>query len=348
MTSIYRFLLLVLSGFGVWAFALQGAAAELLRGFQPVEISSLPVRFSKLRGASERFGRLTFRGGLVLTSPDRDFGGLSGLGISAGGDRILAISDRGHLYSARLKYRNGRLAGVDVGAKSSLKGSKGQPLPDESKAWHDAEGLALGPLRLKGRLWVSYERRHRLETYDFGRYGADAPARRTRFPAQLRRNRSNSGVEALARFGPKSAFRGALVAFSEHPKGGGRIAGYILGGPKPGPIWLRAPGGYSATGLTFLPNGDLVVLERRFGNLFDFSIRLRRIAAASIKPGATLDGEVLFEGGLAYEIDNFEGVAMHEAEDGEVRLTLISDDNFSPIQQTLLLQFAITGSIKSE
>jgi len=320
---------------------LNGATPEHVQGFERVEISGSPVGFSRVQGGAEVFGRLIFRGGLVLSSPDRDFGGLSGLGISATGDRVLAISDRGHLFSAQLSYRDGRLVGIADGAKSSLKGSKGQPLPNETKAWHDAEGLALGPKRLDGPLWVSFERRHRIESYAFGRLGADASAKRTRLPAPLNRNRSNSGVEALVRMGGNSAYEGALLAFSEKPQWGGKISGYIMGGPAPGPIWLSAPGGYSATALTFLPDGDLVVLERRFGNLFDFSIRLRRIAAKTIRTGATLEGDVLFEGGLAYKIDNFEGITMHETKDGEIRLTLISDDNFSAIQQTLLLQFAL-------
>jgi len=331
----------VVLGLAFHPAGLNGATPEHVQGFKPLKISGSPVGFSRVQGIADTFGQLSFRGGLVLTSPDGDFGGLSGLGIAKTGNRILAISDRGHLFSAQLIYRDGRLAGISDGAKSSLKGSKGQPLPNESKAWHDAEGLALGPERLQGPLWVSFERRHRIETYAFDRRGADAPAKRTKLPPPLNRNRSNSGVEALARMGAGTAYEGALLAFSEKPQWGGKISGYILGGPNPGPIWLSAPGGYSATALTFLPDGDLVVLERRFGNLFDFSIRLRRIAAATLKTGATLEGEVLFEGGLAYKIDNFEGIAMHETEDGEVRLTLISDDNFSAIQQTLLLQFAL-------
>ncbi len=321
--------LAIFLGFVFLPASLNSATPEHVQGFERVEISGSPVGFSRVQGGGETFGRLIFRGGLVLSSPDRDFGGLSGLGISATGDRVLAISDRGHLFSAQLSYRDGRLVGITDGAKSSLKGSKGQSLPDETKAWHDAEGLALGPKRLDGPLWVSFERRHRIESYEFGRLGADAPAKRTRLPAPLNRNRSNSGVEALARMGSNSAYEGALLAFSEKPQWGGKISGYILGGPAPGPIWLSAPGGYSATALTFLPD------------LFDFSIRLRRIAAETIRTGTTLEGEVLFEGGLAYKIDNFEGIAMHETDNGEIRLTLISDDNFSAIQQTLLLQFAL-------
>ena len=36
-----------------------------------------------------------------------------------------------------------------------------------------------------------------------------------------------------------------------------------------------------------------------------------------------------------------EGIDAHVTEQGETVLTLISDDNFSPIQRTLLLQFTL-------
>ena len=41
-------------------------------------------------------------------------------------------------------------------------------------------------------------------------------------------------------------------------------------------------------------------------------------------------------------IDNMEGIAVSKSDDGETRLTLISDDNFRRgTQRTLLLQFAL-------
>lgn len=328
------------------------ARGEPFSGFGSVEISGRSVRFSSAPSETQRYGRLIYRGGLVLSSPDHDFGGLSGLGISNDGRRIMAVSDRGYMFSARLIYdRDENLSGIGEGAKSSLKGSKGQPLPDEKKIWHDAESLAMGPQGFGGPLWVSYERRHRVETYDFGRLGATAPAKRTKLPAQIRRVKSNSGVEGLARFGPGSDYEGGLLAITEHPtvdhstgeraSGAKEIPGYIMGGPNPGPVWLDAPGGFSVTGLDFHPNGDLLVVERRLGNLFDFSVRVRRVARAMIHPGSHMKGETLFEGGLSYEIDNWEGIAVHTHGNGDVRLTIVSDDNFSPIQQTLLLQFTL-------
>jgi hypothetical protein len=56
---------------------------------------------------------------------------------------------------------------------------------------------------------------------------------------------------------------------------------------------------------------------------------------------AVVDGLVLIEADLGDEIDNMEGLNVHRTADGEIVLTLISDDNFSPVQRTLLLQFTL-------
>jgi hypothetical protein len=44
---------------------------------------------------------------------------------------------------------------------------------------------------------------------------------------------------------------------------------------------------------------------------------------------------------LGQQIDNFEGLGLHRAASGETVLTLVSDDNFSPLQRTLLMQFTL-------
>jgi hypothetical protein len=54
-----------------------------------------------------------------------------------------------------------------------------------------------------------------------------------------------------------------------------------------------------------------------------------------------VDGPVLFNADLGYEIDNLEGLSVNRSSGGETVLTLISDDNFSVVQRTLLLQFTL-------
>ena len=60
-----------------------------------------------------------------------------------------------------------------------------------------------------------------------------------------------------------------------------------------------------------------------------------------MKPGAVVDGPSIFEADLANEVDNMEGIDAHVTAEGETVLTIVSDDNFSPIQRTLLLQFTL-------
>ena len=66
----------------------------------------------------------------------------------------------------------------------------------------------------------------------------------------------------------------------------------------------------------------------------------RRIPLAQIKPGALVDGPVIFDADLSHQVDNMEGLAVHRS-GADTVLTMVSDDNFSAIQRTLLLQFTL-------
>jgi len=70
-------------------------------------------------------------------------------------------------------------------------------------------------------------------------------------------------------------------------------------------------------------------------------IRIRRIALKSLAPGAVVDGPSIFEADLGHEVDNMEGIDAHVTPQGDTLLTMVSDDNFSMLQRTLLLQFTL-------
>ena len=89
------------------------------------------------------------------------------------------------------------------------------------------------------------------------------------------------------------------------------------------------------------PDGGFVILERFFTWRQGVAVRLRRLQLSAMVPGALLDGPVLMEADLGYEIDNMEGLSAHRAANGDIVLTLVSDDNFSVIQRTILLQFTL-------
>src|SRR6266478_3645549 len=121
----------------------------------------------------------------------------------------------------------------------------------------------------------------------------------------------------------------------------GNIRGFLIGGASPGDFAVRRSSNYDVTDAALLPGGDVVLLERRFSWSSGLAVRMRRIPLGEIKPGAVVDGPVLFDVDLGYEIDNMEGLSVHRSAGGEVVLTLISDDNFSVVQRTLLLQFTL-------
>jgi len=54
-----------------------------------------------------------------------------------------------------------------------------------------------------------------------------------------------------------------------------------------------------------------------------------------------LEGTTLITADMGFQIDNMEGLSVHRAANGDVVLTLVSDDNFSIIQRTILLQFTL-------
>ena len=161
-------------------------------------------------------------------------------------------------------------------------------------------------------------------------------------PAAFRSFPSNGSIEALA-FVPRGSgpLGGTLIAIAERgrDRDGNHLA-FLIGGPRPGQFTIKRRNDYDVSDATVLPGGDLVILERKFGWTTGLYIRMRRIPIASIAPGALVDGPVLIEADLGQQIDNMEGIGVHRA-GGETVLTLISDNNFSMLQRTLLLQFSL-------
>lgn len=123
------------------------------------------------------------------------------------------------------------------------------------------------------------------------------------------------------------------------PAGDDARAGWMLGRADKGPLSYRPGPGLSPTDCAFLPDGDLLVLERGV-SLLAFGMRLVRVPAAEVRPDATLQGDVLLEG-VGGDIDNMEAVAVHTAPDGSTRIVIASDDNFNDWQRNLLLEFTL-------
>jgi len=332
----------VLTGLLAGATALIGAPRPATAAPAPeapvaVDIQARPLAGFEVRDPSRRqFGPLEFRGGLILSSSSRHFGGISALKVEAGGADFIALTDKAWWLRGRLVYDGTRPAGIADAEIAPMLGPDGRTLA--ARGWYDTEAIAQDG----GTLYVAIERVHRIVRFNYGRDGLLARATPIAVPAAMRSLPSNRGVESLI-FVPRGLpLAGTLIAFSERGLDkDGNIRGFLIGGPKSGSFTVRRIADFDISDAALLPGGDLLLLERKFSWTGGLWLRLRRVALAEVQPDAVLEGSVLFEVDLGYEIDNMEGLSVHRGAGGEIVLTLISDDNFSIIQRTLLLQFTL-------
>jgi hypothetical protein len=333
---------------GIGIAALPRSAAQDPRSApddpQPIDIEARPIpHFLRPSPNLKRFGSLEFRGGLVLTSPSRDFGGWSGLVMDAGGRSLLSISDAGSWLTADLAYEGERPARLTNARLGPLLAANGRSL--RGKREQDAESVALldGSLA-RGTLLIGFERVHRIGRFEIRDREVRAPTGYLRLPPEAGRMQSNQGIEALAvlQAGP---LRGSVVAFAERlTRGSGYHTGWIWIRGEPHRIQLQDVDGFNITDAAGLPDGGLLILERYFRWTEGVKLRIRRLAPAEVVPGARLTGQILLEADSSYEIDNMEGLAVHRGARGETVLSLISDDNFNRLlQRTILLQFALVS-----
>ncbi|QQO15313.1 esterase-like activity of phytase family protein [Bradyrhizobium diazoefficiens] len=304
-----------------------------------IEVNARPIpSFEPRDRARVRFGSLQYRSGLVLTSPHRGFGGLSALRfLDSKGERFLALSDQGSWFTGRIRYSGGKMVALDDVEAAPMLNAEGRPIT-EKRNWYDTESLA----RDGNVFYVGLERVNQIMRFDFARGGMQARGEVVPTPAAIRKLPDNKGLEALV-FVPKGQpLAGTLIAFSERGlDADGNLLAFLIGGPTPGQFSVRRTEKFDISDAVLLPSGELLILERKFSWFTGVNIRIRAIPLKSIAPGALVDGPALFAADLGHEIDNMEGIDAHVTAEGETVLTLVSDDNFSMLQRTLLLQFAL-------
>ena len=302
-----------------------------------IEFRAQPLTGFEARDASRRqFGELLFRGGLELTSPDKEFGGLSSIRVSADGAQFIAVSDKGRWFRGRIRYSDGRPDGIADAETAPVLGPDGRPIT--ARGWYDTEAIAQDG----GTLYVGLERVHQTLRFDYGKDGLLARGQPIAVPPGLKRLPSNKGIECLA-FVPRGLpGAGTLIAISERAlDAAGHIKAFLIGGSSPGEFSVARSDDFDISDCALTPRGELLLLERRFFWTSGIAMRIRRVALAGVKPGALVDGPVVAQADMGYQIDNMEGLSVHRTPDNELVLTLVSDDNFSILQGTILLQFTL-------
>jgi hypothetical protein len=287
-------------------------------------VSAAPVLLDWRDPARRRLGALTFLGGVHLSSDDRAFGGFSAMVVT--GDRFILLSDGGNALQFRLDAR-WRLYDVRF-----------TPLPDgPGSGWakyeRDSESLTIDPAT--GRLWVGFELANAIWRYAPGLARAQAHAA----PPAMAKWSDNSGAESMARLRD-----GSFVVISE---GGGTIrkglwfAGDPVRQPRRGfAFGYRAPDGYRPVDIAELPDGRLVVLNRRASLADGFTAVVTLLERKAIRPGRIARGREIARFAAPVVHDNFEGIAaVREGKD--TILWIVSDDNQYFFQRSLLLKFRL-------
>jgi len=302
-----------------------------------IEVKARPIpSFDPGDRTHLRFGALEYRSGLSLTSGFRAFGGLSGLRLDTKGERFISFSDKGNWFTGRIVYQGREMTGLaDVEAAPML-GPDGKPIT--TRGWFDSESIALdGEF-----VYIGLERVNKVLRFDFAKGFTRATAEEVTLPKAASKLPNNKGLEALVMVPKGLPLAGTLIAISERGlDSGGNLIAFLVGGKTPGQFAVRRTNNFDVSDAVLLASGDLLILERKFSWLTGMVVRIRRIPLTSVAPGAAVDGPVIFNADLGEEIDNMEGIDAHVTPEGDTVLTMISDDNFSMLQRTLLLQFTL-------
>ncbi len=301
-----------------------------------IEIRANPIDGFDTRDPSRRrFGSLEFRGGLALSSSYKLFGGISALDVQPDGEHFIALSDRGIWLHGRIVYDGDRPSGIEDAEMAPVLDADGK-----APGYLDTESITEN----SGVLYVGIERPNNILRFDYGKEGFLAPGRPVAVPDEVKKLPFNQGLEAMVFVPEGRPLGGTLIAISEHGLNElGDIKAFLIGGPGPGMFTVKRTNGYNPSDAALLPDGDLLLLERQYSLLSGVAVRIRRLLMSEIKPGAVVEGPVVFEADMHCQIDNMEALSVHRASSGEIVITMMSDNNFSSIQRTLLLQFALVA-----
>ena len=312
-------------------------------GSRPFVVRARPV-------ASPLADHSAFRAGFELSTRHLPFGGFSGLIIE--GDQLLAISDSGFIWQSRLVLdQEGVLLGFTDSKFGSLHDAEGNPASRERRL--DAEELS----RWDDGWLVSFEGDHKILSYRAAGHPAlsDPRPRPVELPEQALGLRKNGGLEAMTELAD-----GRLLLIAEDgpldpesPTADDRTLPAWVGRLQPdsdttGQIacsWqklnLEKVGEFHPTGAASLPSGDVLLLERSWNEIDGVRARLSVLSASDLQPGVQIRRYRALDLNDSSTIDNFEAVYATPGAHGSTWVYLLSDNNFSDAQRTLLHQFLL-------
>lgn len=301
-------------------------ALALLAPVDPLGLAVTPVPLDHADRAHVRVGALTYVGGWQLRGADRRFGGISSLTVQD--DRLVGLSDSGVAF-----WIEPHPGGVALRRIHAL--PKGPP-GDVPKVALDSESSTYDPA--SGRIWAGFETSNQIWRYAPGLTRAEAHVA----PPAMADWPGNRGPEAMVRLRD-----GRFLVFEETGavrRDGANEALLFPGDPTSGvsPIRFayRPPQDFAITDATELPDGRVLLLHRDFSLTQGARAALTVFDPREIAPGKLIEGREIARLAPPLTVDNMEGVAVTR-EQGRTIVWIVSDDNFNPLQRTLLLKFAL-------
>ena len=287
-----------------------------------------PVMLDRDDPGRSEFGELTLLGAWKLKSNNPLFGGISSMRVTNG--HFMALSDFAYAFDFDFdgKRRTVPLLG------RALPGIYTSPEPDR-----DSESMTTDPV--SGDVWVGFEYSNAIRRFspNLGRKEAwVAPPAMKNWPL-------NSGAEAMARLSD-----GRFMVFAEESPGPDASTEALLfpgdpitTGNLPIHFYYKPPKGFDPTDAVQLPDGRVMVLNRHFTVIDGVAAAITIVDPREIAPERIVTGHLVAMLKPPLNIDNMEALSI-EQQGGRIIVWIASDDNFNPLQQSLLFKFALRST----
>ncbi len=297
-----------------------------------------PIALDAQNPARTQVGRLRFLGGWKITSDNIAFGGVSSM-VALADNRFLMLSDNGTLAGFTLDE------GKNLATRPFL-----APLPDgparpnefARQNW-DAESLLHNSGT--GQFWVGYEHQHSIWRYGLSFARKEA----ANFPEPMQKWPNNGGAEAMLQLSD-----GRFLVFSESARyAQGSYQALMFDADPSEPtseaalFGYQPPKGYKLTDAAVIDDQTALMLHRRFTLLDGVSAILSIAQIEDFQPGTVATSVPVATLKPPVTVDNMEALAVTRDGNGTI-VWIASDDNFSPLQETLLLKFRLLKGKNSQ
>ena len=300
------------------------ALAFVMHGREHADTDIVSVELNPQDPSQTRLGALIYRGGIDIPKMGRNLGGLSALRWDEGSARLLALSDDARFAWITLEERADTLVGLRSLEMGELLGLEGEPLSGKQSA--DAESLTRSA---QGGWLIGFERDHRVWRYP-----------------EIDARPSKTDIDPVAIMGPLEA-NGGTETLAVDERALFLCAERYAPAPQPNCFWKAESMGPSplrveppedmrtleavATDADLTSDATLFVLFRSYD-----PARGNVIGVVALGPDGAQQDIATIRAPIS--VDNFEGLAVRE-DAGRTFIYLVSDDNFSSNQRTLLLKF---------